>query len=367
MVAKDDTTAAGRRPAGMMPATISVLTDHDWRRAGTNPYLSSLYRLVEASGVEVAVIGGAGASHRPPDVVHLHWPESQLRHRHPLRALLGLLRRLTLVVRARAGGSRFVWTAHNIGHHEHRHPRLERLLLHVLPRLVDHVIYLGAASRDEVERRMPAMRRVASTVVPHGHYRDAYDVTADRAEARRDADIPPEAVSLLFFGQIRPYKGVDALLAAFADWRRPDAVLTVAGAVKDSAHGRRIAELAARDARVRLRPGRVDDPDVGPLFAAADLVVLPFAEVLNSGSALLALSCGRPVLLPATPVFAELRDQVGADWVTLFDPPLSPADLDRAHTGRPDRQEPDLSAFEWEVIADATIDVYRRAMAGGRR
>lgn len=359
-----DATTAGRRPGDRPLAPTTVLTDNDWRRAGANPYLSSLYRRVEASGVEVSVIGDADAGRRAPDVVHLHWPESHLRHRHPLRALAGLLRRLAFVLRARVRGSRVVWTAHNIGHHEHRHPRLERTLLRVLPGLVDHVIYLGEASRDVVEGRIPRIRQVASTVVPHGHYREAYDVTADRTAARHGANIPPEAESLLFFGQIRPYKGVGALLSAFADWDRPGAVLTVAGAVKDPVHGRRLAALASRDDRIRLRPGRVDDRDVGPLFAAADLVVLPFAEVLNSGSALLALSCGRRVLLPATPVFAELRDQVGTGWVTLFDPPLTPADLNRAMARRPDEAWPDLSAFEWDAIAAATIEVYGRAMAG---
>lgn len=362
-----DTTTLGKRPLGRASTPTTVLTDHDWRRPGVNPYLWSLYSRVEASGVNVSVIGDADAHRRHHDVVHLHWPESALRHTHGFRALLALLRRLAIVVRAQMRGTCVVWTAHNIGHHERRHPRLERLLLRALPWLLDHVIYLGRASREEVERRVPAMRRVASTVVAHGHYREAYDVATDWVEARHDFSIPRDATSLLFFGQIRPYKGVDSLVSTFAEWDRPDAVLTVAGAVKDPRHGRRLAELASGDDRIRLRPGRVDDRDVGTLFAAADLVVLPFVEVLNSGSALLALSCERRILLPATPVFEELRRQVGAGWIALFEPPLTPADLDDALARRPEGPRPDLSPFEWDAIAAATIDVYRRAMAGGRR
>lgn len=199
-----DTSAFGHRPAAASGVPLTVLTDHDWRRAGANPYLSSLYRRVEASGVEVPVIGDPGTGRRRVDAVHLHWPESALRHRHPLRAVVVLLRRLGLVAQLRLRGARVVWTAHNIGHHEHRHPRLERSLLRVLPHLLDHVIYLGAASRDEVGRRVPAVRRVPSSVVPHGHYREAYDVERDRAQARRAAGIPHGAPALLFFGQIRP-------------------------------------------------------------------------------------------------------------------------------------------------------------------
>jgi beta-1,4-mannosyltransferase len=96
--------------------------------------------------------------------------------------------------------------------------------------------------------------------------------------------------------------------------------------------------------------------------AAADVVVLPYdtRSALNSGALLLALSLDTPVVVADSPINRELRRQVGADWVHLFDgdPAEALAVAKRvAHARRAGR--PDLDAFAWPAIAEATVQAYR--------
>src|SRR3546814_5148979 len=104
------------------------------------------------------------------------------------------------------------------------------------------------------------------------------------------------------------------------------------------------------------------------LFRSADLVVIPFRKATNSGSVALALSFARPVAVPDIPVFREVRDIVGSDWLYLFPGELDAAGLERiiawART-TPRAAEPDLGELDWERIAERTMDFFH-AVRGGR-
>lgn len=115
----------------------------------------------------------------------------------------------------------------------------------------------------------------------------------------------------LFFGRIRDYKGVDDLLAAFL--AMPDDVaahLTIAGRCDDPRLRSCLHSLAqGGGARVLLRLEHVPDDEVAQLLSAADVVVLPFRRVSTSGSAMLALSHGRPLIVPNLAGLTDLPDQ----------------------------------------------------------
>jgi beta-1,4-mannosyltransferase len=106
----------------------------------------------------------------------------------------------------------------------------------------------------------------------------------------------------------------------------------------------------ADDSRLRVTERFLDDDELARVIRAADHVVLPYRRVLNSGSALLALTLGRPVLLPRTPTFEALRTRLGAGWVSLFDAPLQAAEL--AAAAVPAEEAPDLSWCDWERVSE---------------
>ena len=107
----------------------------------------------------------------------------------------------------------------------------------------------------------------------------------------------------------------------------------------------------------------VPDVDVQRYLRAADLVVLPFRDITNSASALLALSFDRPVLVPALGAMGELQAIVGTEWVRTYEGELTAEVLAEAlewAAHRSDGSAP-LDALGWAEIARRTLVVYRRA------
>ena len=126
---------------------------------------------------------------------------------------------------------------------------------------------------------------------------------------------PPTPTRLLFFGIVRPYKGLDVLLRALAQ-APAHVTLTVAGEfwADTTEMDNLIGELGLAD-RVTLRPGYVPADEIPALFGAADALVMPYREATASQNALLAFSHGVPVITTTAGALAEpVRD--GVDGLT---------------------------------------------------
>jgi beta-1,4-mannosyltransferase len=126
-----------------------------------------------------------------------------------------------------------------------------------------------------------------------------------------------------------------------------------------------VIDLAGDDTRITLQFGFISDTELVDIVSSAELMVLPYRFMHNSGAAIAALSIGRPVLVPANPVNDELSLEVGAGWVFQFDGELTADALAHAiaavrastRTARPD-----LSARDWLPIGAAHVAAYRRAI-----
>jgi glycosyltransferase involved in cell wall biosynthesis len=170
--------------------------------------------------------------------------------------------------------------------------------------------------------------------------------------------MPEHAVVLTFVGQVRAYKGVPELARAFREVTHRDARLVIAGEARDTTEVALLRDAARRDPRLVLALERHSPEALGALVQASDAVVLPYRSVLNSGTAVLALSYGRPVVVPDTPVFAELASVVGPGWVHAVPVPLTVATLSELIddlAARPPDGAPDLERLEWPPIADAMM------------
>lgn len=113
---------------------------------------------------------------------------------------------------------------------------------------------------------------------------------------------------LLFFGMVRPYKGLDILLRALGRPTSPSVRLTVAGEFWGGTGPteRLVAELGLQD-RVTIRPGYVPEEQVGDLFAGVDALVLPYRSATSSAMAWIGLEHGVPVI---TTTAGSLADAV---------------------------------------------------------
>ena len=233
----------------------------------TNPYLIQLARALEGY-VDVIPFSWRAALFGDFDVFHVHWPELLIRGRSRVKTLGRLVLFSFLLLRIRVSHVAVVRTAHNTAAHESGH-RGEKQLLGQLDFLTDFVIQLNPATTS------PHLKR--SRVVLHGDYRDWF----------AHVDVPPSVPGrVLYFGLIRRYKGVEALLESFAavpdrNWR-----LHITGRPDSPEFALDIMTVAARDDRVRVQFGYLPDERLADEIGRAEIVVLPYKMMQNSGAAL---------------------------------------------------------------------------------
>ena len=178
---------------------------------------------------------------------------------------------------------RVVVICHNVLPHERRPGDVP--LVRALLRRADGVLVHSAEQAGLAQSLAPRTPVAVAALPPHFPVVPFSSPTTDEA-----------AVRLLFFGIVRPYKGLDVLLRALADVPRT-VKLTVAGEFWGGTAGteKLIADLGIGD-RVTLRPGYVPASEIPALFAAADVLVLPYREATASQNALLAFAHGVPVI-----------------------------------------------------------------------
>jgi len=197
-------------------------------------------------------------------------------------------------------------------------------------------------------------------VIPHG----AFDyLTRQDHEVPLPAELETDAPVILAFGLIRPYKGTDVLLEAFQ--RVQGAELWVVGAPRMPMEPLR--ELASRAAgTVRLVDRFVTDPEIPAFMRRADLVVLPYRNIEQSGVLYTALAFGRPMVLSAVGGFPEIAEDGAARLVPPEDPDALASALNEL-LGEPTAREALGEAaaeaartrYSWARIGRQTVDLYR--------
>lgn len=352
----------------MPEASLRVLGWPAYRNRPYNPYNWLLFTHLTAHDPRITV-----AEFRPRqlvqarwDVWHMHWPEKFLRiaRRAEMLAKVGTL--AALIRLAKRQGTRLVWTVHNLASHERLYPRVEEWLRSWVVDQIDGVIALSESSAEAARQRFPRLRHLPLAVIPHGHYIDVYPNRVDRSAARAVLRLAPEHRVLLFVGQVRRYKNVTRLIECFRALPDPRLRLVVAGLPNDAALAAEVCAAASADDRVQTHLALIPDDRLQVFLNAADLVVLPYTEILNSGSAMLALSFHRPLLVPERGSMGELRQRFGAPWVMTYDGALTAETLHSA-LGTLDRVPADEAALErrlrqevgWERIAAETVAFYR--------
>jgi glycosyltransferase involved in cell wall biosynthesis len=274
-------------------------------------------------------------------------------------------------------------------------PPLDRRLARSFPRpwvITAHDLFLRARSA-RWRRHMQQLLRSADAVVAHSrHGRDRLVEELGVAPAsvrviphgafdyltRLDpVPIDPAAGDLdgrkvvLSFGLVRPHKGVDLLIEAFAGTHE-DALLLIVGRplMPIEPLRRRARELGIAE-RVRFIPRFVTEEEVAGCFRRADLVVLPYREVEQSGVLFTALAFSSPLLITAVGGFTEVAEEGAARLV----PPGDAGALRAALLELLDDEEARSALSEaarraaggpysWDRAAELTVDLYRAFMEG---
>jgi glycosyltransferase involved in cell wall biosynthesis len=200
-------------------------------------------------------------------------------------------------------------------------------------------------------------------VIPHGVLRP-WEGQAERPLPAELRDF--QGPVLLFFGLLRPYKGLEVLLDA---WRGfgPEppggGELWIVGMPRMSLAG---LQAGARDG-VRIVPRFVSDPEVLALLRRASLVVLPYLEIAQSGVAFTALGAGAPLLLSDVGCFPEIAasgaarlfpaGDAGALRSAIAELLGEPATLAAMGGQARDAAE---NRYSWDGIGERTLALYNR-------
>jgi glycosyltransferase involved in cell wall biosynthesis len=254
---------------------------------------------------------------------------------------------------------------HNLASHEQFHPRLEKFFLKWLSSQVDMSIHMSKSGQDAAFQRYPALKRRRSAVIPLMHFGETYGELPTLVNGRNELGLAADLRVVLMLGQIRRYKNAPELIKAFSALPDQDLRLFVVGKPLNDALEGEIRKVVS-DPRITLSLQVASIDAVKTYMAAASLVVAPYSEVMNSGSALLSLTHNRPVLLPNRGAIGELQSVVGASWVQTYEPPLTPEKLSGAlkWASLSRSSMPNLSQFSPDWVVErhnvALSDLMRR-------
>jgi glycosyltransferase involved in cell wall biosynthesis len=334
-----------------------------WNRA-LNPYNALLYESMTPLVGRISEYAPLGAMPAGVDVFHVHWPDRVMIGGSFPRRLARSLVFLARLAWAKAGGTKVVWTVHNLKPHEPASFAISAFFWPIFIRLLNGAIYLSEASRVLAHNYHPALRTKRSAVIPHGHYRPMIASAGglpDRRTARDALELPRDGFVFLYFGQIRDYKNLPRLIDAFAALSRPEVTLLIVGStVEGGLLAEECRQAAGGNLNIRFDFRHVPDEMLLKYLAASNMAILPYREVLNSGSVLMALSANRPVVAPKSGSIAEIANEVGTAWMHCYDGDFTESVLlDAIEMHAPESAGPDLTSYDWQSIAQKTTEFYR--------
>jgi glycosyltransferase involved in cell wall biosynthesis len=333
---------------------------------GGDPYSDRFCPALVATGAIVRQGDYSGSwlrdNFKDADFVHFHWPSFYYSAPTSRLALARALKFTAILAWARLRGVRVLWTAHNLYPHEKISPSWLAYVMRKVVVALSHRIFVHGPSARALLAREFSIDQKRLVTVTHGHFCDGYPMSMTREEARRQLGIPPASKVLAFVGMCRRYKNLAYLVR---EYKRalPDAWLIIAGKFRERDYQSEIEGMLGDVAgRVVFAPRFIEDAELQVFIRAADAIVLPFRDVLTSGSAILALSFGRPVVAPR---MGYLRDMIDEQTGVLYDP----ADPDglvnamrAALTKTFDEQAIDrhVRALRWEDAAQPVMDAMRQ-------
>jgi len=296
-----------------------------------------------------------------------------------------LFDRTLLMLYYKLQGKKIVFTAHNVnaGKRDANDSLLNRLTLRMQYRLSDHIFVHTEAMKTELARDF-GIREQAITVIPFGINNAVPHTSLTPAEAKQRLGIGRQEKTILFYGHIGPYKGLEFLVDAFqrVAARDPECRLIIAGRPMRGCQEyfdniqRTIAGDASSD-RVIQRIEFIPDEETETYFKAADVLVLPYTEVFQSGVLFLGYSFGLPVVAADV---GSLKEEIVEGRTGFLCKPRDPADIAAAigtyfesdlfknlDDERHNIREYANNLHSWDVVGDKTVQVYAGLASSPRR
>jgi glycosyltransferase involved in cell wall biosynthesis len=264
------------------------------------------------------------AARSSPKILHILWNNK-----------FEIFDRTVLMLYYQMLGKKIALTAHNVNQarRDGKDSLLNRLTLRIQYRLTDHIFVHTQKMKAELCQDFGVDDK-SITVIRHPINNAFPDTALTSAEAKQRLGLRQDEKAILFFGRIRPYKGIEHLLAAFhlvlangTNYR-----LVIAGEPKKGSEEyrdeiQRVVKTEFKPENIILRIQFIPDEEMELYLKAADVLVLPYKEIFQSGVLFLAYSFGLPVV--ATDV-GSFREEIVEGQTGFISKPDDPAEFAKA-------------------------------------
>lgn len=280
-------------------------------------------------------------------------------------------------------GKKITFTAHNVnaGKRDANDNWLNRFSLRIQYVLADHIFVHTEAMRGELVAEFFVPENKVS-VIPFGINNTVPNTSLSTTEAKRKLGLRPSDKAILFFGNIAPYKGLEYLIAAFTKVAKKDENyrLIIVGRPKgNEEYWRQIQQAIAYSGvsgRVIQRIEYIPDEETELYFKAADVLMLPYTHVFQSGVLFLGYSFGLPAIAADV---ASLKEEIVEGKTGFVFRPQDPADLAKTIENfflselfhglegrRSQIMEYANERYSWDKVAAITTAVYSNLLSSAR-
>jgi glycosyltransferase involved in cell wall biosynthesis len=290
-----------------------------------------------------------------------------------------LLDRTLLTFYYKLLGKRLVLTAHNVNgrHRDGTDTWLNRCSLRIQYQLVDHIFVHTRKMKTELIAGFGVAEGKVS-VIPFGINNTVPRTDMTSADAKRKLGITDSDKTILCYGQIAPYKGLDYLIAAFAEVLKGDASyrLIIAGKPKwNQDYWNQIEQLILDNGvrhRVIERIEHVPDEETELYFKAADVLVLSYTQIFQSGVIFLGYSFGLPSIVANVGSLKEeiiegktgfvFKPRDSSDLANKIDKYFKSELFHNLEARRAQIKEYANEQYSWSKVASVTAAVYSKLL-----
>lgn len=317
-------------------------------RQNNNAYTAMLAEALENEGISVRDVGMTRVEFPlSNDLIIFHWPDEFYKHSLNTKSLISsYIRLIHLSIAHYFFGLSIVWVAHNIRPHDssdQKSPLRWKWFLKIL----SGSISLSRSGHRDLLKNYPSLRKKPALITSHGHYLDRAITPPNPSRS-----VYPPPIRMAHLGVIRINKNLDLLAEIISKSSLP-IELTIKGNCNNQDLAETLSNISHFDDRVHFVNGHMTDEDLENSTDSADVIILPYGEILNSGALFYALSRYRPVIAPKCGSIPEIQGKVGKEWIYLFDGDLSEnvvSDAIRWLKQTPRSRAPDLSSQNWNNI-----------------
>src|SRR5438477_8657926 len=331
-------------------------------RGAQHPEASPMAKVLRVLRYYLRLIGYAATA--KPKLLHILWNNK-----------FELFDRTLLMLYYKLMGKRLVLTAHNVNARKRDgcDSFLNRLSLGIQYRLSDHIFVHTGRMKDELFSDF-GIRESKVSVIPFGINNTVPNTSLSTVEAKRQVGVSSHDKTILFFGNIAPYKGLEYLIAAFTEVLKKDGSyrLIIVGWPKwDDVYWTQVQQTIARSGirdRVIERIAYIPDEETELYFKAADVLVLPYIHIFQSGVLFLSYNFGLPVIAADV---GSLKEEIIEDKTGFMFGPRDSSDLAgtigkyfeselfrNLETRRHEIKAYANERYSWDKVAGITTRVY---------